>query len=279
MWGKLYITPTPIGNLGDITHRAVSVLKQVDLIAAENIQHTKFLVNFYHIKTQIFLLHNYNERQKCSTLIRKLQEGKSIALVSNAGTPLINDPGYNLVRCCREQGIQIVSLPGACAAITALIASGLPTTRFCYEGFLPSRQSARVQYLQTLIHESRTIIFYESTHRIIDTMQDINLIFGSHRTVVIAREMTKTWESIYRSTAGNLVHAMKKNDLCYKGEIVIIVDGFKDSENNTFHILDKALQTLRLLQNESNLPPGNAVSITSKIYGISKSKLYRYALK
>ncbi|WWO97104.1 MAG: 16S rRNA (cytidine(1402)-2'-O)-methyltransferase [Candidatus Dasytiphilus stammeri] len=278
MWGKLYITPTPIGNLGDITQRALSVLKQVHIIAAENIHHTKCLLNYFHIKTKLMVVHNHNERQQSSNLIKIIQKGHSIALVSNAGTPLINDPGYNLVQNCRDKEISIIVLPGPCAAITALIASGLPTNRFCYEGFLPTRQSARILYLQTLSYETRTIIFYESSQRIIETMQDINLILGSKRIVVIAKEITKTWESIYRSTAGNLLNEMKNNALYYKGELVILVDGLQSSSNKNIH-LQQALQTLTCLQKESNISLITAIKIISKMYGISKNKLYQFFLK
>lgn len=163
--GTLYIVPTPIGNLGDITQRALEVLQAVDLIAAEDTRHTGLLLQHFAINARLFALHDHNEQQKAEILRSRLQEGQSIALVSDAGTPLINDPGYHLVRACREAGIKVVPLPGPCAAITALSAAGLPSDRFCYEGFLPAKSKGRRDALQALENEPRTLIFYESTDR------------------------------------------------------------------------------------------------------------------
>lgn len=165
----LYVVPTPIGNLEDITRRALSVLQGVDLIAAEDTRHTGLLLQHFAINARLFALHDHNEQQKADVLLAKLQDGQSIALVSDAGTPLINDPGYHLVRRCREAGIRVVPLPGACAAITALSAAGLPSDRFCYEGFLPAKRKARLDSLQGLAQEPRTLIFYESTHRLLES--------------------------------------------------------------------------------------------------------------
>jgi 16S rRNA (cytidine1402-2'-O)-methyltransferase len=166
--GQLYIVPTPIGNLSDITQRALEVLQAVDLIAAEDTRHTGLLLQHFAINARLFALHDHNEQQKAETLVAKLKEGQNIALVSDAGTPLINDPGYHLVRTCREANIRVVPLPGPCAAIAALSAAGLPSDRFCYEGFLPAKSKGRRDTLKALEEEPRTLIFYESTHRLLE---------------------------------------------------------------------------------------------------------------
>lgn len=213
----LYIVPTPIGNLGDITQRALAVLASVDLIAAEDTRHTGLLLQHFAINARLFALHDHNEQQKADVLLAKLQSGQSIALVSDAGTPLINDPGYHLVRRCREAGIRVVPLPGACAAITALSASGLASDRFCYEGFLPAKTKGRKDKLRELGEEPRTLIFYESTHRLLDSLQDISEVLGAERYVVLAREITKTWESIHGAPVGELLAWVKKIRIGAKG--------------------------------------------------------------
>lgn len=192
--GQLFIVPTPIGNLADITQRALEVLQAVDLIAAEDTRHTGLLLQHFGINARLFALHDHNEQQKAETLVAKLKEGQNIALVSDAGTPLINDPGYHLVRTCREAGIRVVPLPGPCAAITALSAAGLPSDRFCYEGFLPAKSKGRRDALKAIEAEPRTLIFYESTHRLLDSLEDIVAVLGESRYVVLARELTKTWK-------------------------------------------------------------------------------------
>ncbi|WWO99253.1 MAG: 16S rRNA (cytidine(1402)-2'-O)-methyltransferase [Candidatus Dasytiphilus stammeri] len=272
--GILYIIPTPIGNLGDITFRAITVLKNVNLIATENTQSTKFLLNKFKIKNRLFLLHSHNEHQKTKLLLAYLQNGQNIALVCKAGTPLINDPGYPLVSSCRRMNIKVVPLPGACAAITALTASGLSTNRFCYEGFLPSKIQPRLNMLHQLVHEPRTMIFYESKHRLLVTLQDIIDTFGSERYVVLAREITKLWESIYGASASNLLNWLQENKQRIKGEMVLLIEGFKATNIDINY--DNALKTLKLLNSELSLK--KAVEITSKIHGISKNMLYRYAL-
>ncbi|SQA97819.1 Ribosomal RNA small subunit methyltransferase I [Cedecea neteri] len=219
----LYIVPTPIGNLGDITQRALSVLQSVDLIAAEDTRHTGLLLQHFAINARLFALHDHNEQQKAETLVAKLQEGQSIALVSDAGTPLINDPGYHLVRTCREAGIRVVPLPGPCAAIAALSAAGLPSDRFCYEGFLPAKSKGRRDALKAIEQEPRTLIFYESTHRLLDSLEDICAVLGESRYVVLARELTKTWESIHGAPIGELLAWVKEDENRRKGEMVLIV--------------------------------------------------------
>ncbi|EJF32778.1 16S rRNA (cytidine(1402)-2'-O)-methyltransferase [Enterobacter sp. Ap-916] len=271
----LYIVPTPIGNLGDITQRALSVLQSVDLIAAEDTRHTGLLLQHFAINARLFALHDHNEQQKSETLLAKLQEGQSIALVSDAGTPLINDPGYHLVRTCREAGIRVVPLPGPCAAIAALSAAGLPSDRFCYEGFLPAKSKGRRDALKAIEQEPRTLIFYESTHRLLDSLDDICTVLGESRYVVLARELTKTWESIHGAPVGELLAWVKEDENRRKGEMVLIVEGFKVQSDD--ELPAEALRTLALLQTE--LPLKKAAALAAEIHGVKKNALYKYALE
>ncbi|GKV95954.1 16S rRNA (cytidine(1402)-2'-O)-methyltransferase [Pectobacterium aroidearum] len=270
----LYIVPTPIGNLGDITQRALAVLASVDLIAAEDTRHTGLLLQHFAINARLFALHDHNEQQKADVLLAKLQSGQSIALVSDAGTPLINDPGYHLVRRCREAGVRVVPLPGACAAITALSASGLASDRFCYEGFLPAKTKARKDTLRDLGEEPRTLIFYESTHRLLDSLQDISEVLGAERYVVLAREITKTWESIHGAPVGELLAWVKEDENRRKGEMVLIVEGYQADDSA---LSAEALRTLMLLRAE--LPLKKAAALAAEIHGVKKNALYRYGLE
>ena len=269
----LYIVPTPIGNLGDITQRALAVLSSVDLIAAEDTRHTGLLLQHFAISAKMYPLHDHNEQQKAEHLLAKLQDGQSIALVSDAGTPLINDPGYHLVRRCREAGIRVVPLPGACAAIAALSAAGLPSDKFCYEGFLPAKTKSRKDALQALIEEPRTLIFYESTPRLLDSLQDMVEVWGPDRYVVLAREITKTWENIRGDAVGALLDWVKEDETRKRGEMVLIVEGHKV---DTEALPAEALRTLALLQKE--LPLKKAASLAAEIHGVKKNALYKYAL-
>ncbi|MCA6942725.1 16S rRNA (cytidine(1402)-2'-O)-methyltransferase [Pectobacterium polaris] len=270
----LYIVPTPIGNLGDITQRALAVLASVDLIAAEDTRHTGLLLQHFAINARLFALHDHNEQQKADVLLAKLQSGQSIALVSDAGTPLINDPGYHLVRRCREAGVRVVPLPGACAAIAALSASGLPSDRFCYEGFLPAKTKGRKDKLRELGEETRTLIFYESTHRLLDSLQDISEVLGAERYVVLAREITKTWESIHGAPVGELLAWVKEDENRRKGEMVLIVEGHQIDDSA---LSAEALRTLTLLRAE--LPLKKAAALAAEIHGVKKNALYRYGLE
>ena len=272
--GVLYILPTPIGNLEDITQRALSVLQSVDLIAAEDTRHTGLLLQHFAIKARLFALHDHNEQQKAETLLAKLREGASIALVSDAGTPLINDPGYHLVRACREANVRVVPLPGACAAITALSAAGLPSDRFCYEGFLPAKSKGRRDVLKALEQEPRTLIFYESTHRLIESLADMCAVWGDARYVVLARELTKTWETIYGAPVAALLAWVQEDENRRKGEMVLIVEGYRAEENA---LPPEALRTLTLLQAE--LPLKKAAALAAEIHGVKKNALYKYALE
>lgn len=269
----LYIVATPIGNLEDITLRAINTLKQVDLIAAEDTRHSGLLLQHLAIKAKLFALHDHNEQEKSQLLIEKLKSGLSIALISDAGTPLINDPGYHLVKACREDNINVVPIPGACAAIAALSASGLPSDKFSYEGFLPAKTKARQDYLTTLLDEPRTMIFYESTHRLLDTLQDMQTIWGSDKQIVLAKELTKTWETIVNFSILDLINWLQEDSNRQKGEFVLIVEG----NNKTADAIDpKAINTLKLLLKE--LPLKKAAAITAEIYGLKKNQLYQLGL-
>ncbi len=269
----LYIVATPIGNLDDITLRAIDTLKRVDLIAAEDTRHSGLLLQHLGIKAKLFSLHDHNEQEKAHVLIEKLQSGLSIALVSDAGTPLINDPGYHLVKACRENDIKVVPIPGACAAIAALSVAGLPSDKFIYEGFLPAKSKARQDSLASLITEPRTMIFYESTHRLLETLKDMQTIFGADKQIVLAKELTKTWETIVSFPVNELIDWLNQDASRQKGEFVLIVAGYTESNKD---IDPKAINTLKLLQKE--LPLKKAAAITAEIYGLKKNQLYQIGL-
>lgn len=273
--GILYIVATPIGNLQDISQRALDTLAEVDLIAAEDTRHTGLLLSHYAIKKSFFALHDHNEQQKADLLVEKLLQGINIALVSDAGTPLISDPGFHLVRKCRQAGIKVVPLPGACAAITALCASGIASDRFCFEGFLPAKTKARQDKLQNLVKEDRTLIFYESTHRILASLADMEKIFGSERYVVIAREITKTWETIVGDNLSNLRSWLEQDPNRIKGEIVLIIEGSKEEKQTDFDL--QSIKALQLISAE--LPLKKAAAIVAELYGYKKNALYQYAVE
>ncbi len=274
--GILYIVATPIGNLQDITQRALETLAQVDLIAAEDTRHSGLLLSHYGIKKPFFALHDHNEQQKADLLVEKLKQGRHIALISDAGTPLISDPGFHLVRKCRQAGIKVVPLPGACAAITALCASGVASDRFCFEGFLPAKSKARRDKLQNLAKEDRTLIFYESTHRILETLADAETVFGAERYIVLAREITKTWETIRGDTVANLRQWLSEDPNRTKGEIVLIIEGYTTTDDEeTFS--SQAVKALELISKE--LPLKKAAAIVAELYGYKKNALYQFGLE
>lgn len=272
--GTLYIVATPIGNLADISQRALDVLTQVDIIACEDTRHTQKLLSTYSIKNKTLSLHDHNERQRQDYVATLLQEGKSIALVSDAGTPLISDPGFHLVRHCRQLNLNVSPIPGACAAIAALSVAGLPTDRFSFEGFLPSKTGARQATLANLLEEPRTMVFYDAPRRAIDTVADIVKVLGGDRHVVISRELTKTFETIHSDTAENLLAWLKEDPNQLKGEMVLIIEGKKIDANA---IPAKAIATLKLLLAE--MKPKTACAITAEIYGVKKNALYEIALE
>lgn len=272
--GILYIVATPIGNLQDITARALDIFNQVDLIAAEDTRHSGLLLSHYGIKKPFFALHDHNEQQKADLLVEKLRQGNHIALISDAGTPLISDPGFHVVRKCRQAGIRVVPLPGACAAITALCASGVASDRFCFEGFLPAKSKARRDKLTELADEVRTLIFYESTHRILDSLTDVETVFGADRYVVLAREITKTWETIIGDEVGQLRTWLAEDPNRTKGEMVLIIEG-KSAESSA-EFSPQAIKALQLIAQE--LPLKKAAAIVAELYGYKKNALYQFGL-
>lgn len=270
----LYIVPTPIGNMSDITLRALTVLEQVDLICAEDTRHTGKLLGHHNITTQTMSVHDHNERGRVQTLINKLEQGQSIALVSDAGTPLISDPGYHLVNGIREAGFTVTPLPGACAAITALSAAGVATDRFTFEGFLVAKRAARQAQLATLQSEPRTMVFYESPRRIVDTITDMIEAFGGERHIVLARELTKTFETIHGAPADELLVWLNSDENNQRGEMVVMVSGYKaDKETISPEVID----ALKLLADE--LPLKKAASLVAKLYGGKKNALYKTGLE
>lgn len=274
--GVLYIVATPLGNLGDISLRAIEILKQVDRIAAEDTRHSAKLLAHYGITTSTLSLHEHNERDRIAVLLDKLAAGETIALISDAGTPLISDPGYHLVKAARHAGMKVIPIPGASAVISALSVSGLRTDRFVFEGFLPSKQSARRQQLQALVEESRTIVFYEAPHRLVDTLQDMQEVFGAEREVCLAREMTKTYETITSQSLGVLLEWVKQDANQQKGECVILVAGNDQTRETATHeiSLRELLQVLL-----AELPLKQAVKLAVAITGEKKNPVYDLALE
>lgn len=270
---SLYIVPTPIGNLADITQRAIEVLTMVDVVAAEDTRHSSVLLNHLQIKANLLALHDHNEQQRADALIARVQQGQSVALISDAGTPLISDPGYHLVTRCREAGVRVIPLPGACAAITALSASGLPTDRFTFEGFLPAKEKARDDRLTELLDETRTLIFYESPRRLLETVQAVARLYGE-RQIVVARELTKTFENFHSLPAPAMAEWLAADSNRCRGEIVLMIAGAKPDPEA---IPSEVLRTLALLQKE--LPLKRAAALTAEIHGVKKNALYKLGLE
>ncbi|MCW5197597.1 16S rRNA (cytidine(1402)-2'-O)-methyltransferase [Buchnera aphidicola] len=271
-YGKIFIIPTPIGNIYDITYRSIQVLKKIDYIAAENYKKIKKILNKFNISKPIISFNQHNEFNKIQKIFNKIEKKKNIALVSDAGTPTINDPGFCLIRECHQKKIKVIPLPGACSAITALSASGIPSNKFCFEGFLPSKEIKRKKILNLLKYEPRTIIFYETPHRIINSLQNIVEILGKKRKITLAKELTKSWESIIFDTAENILYKYKNNKLICKGEIVLILSGYKNLEKKI--ISKKVKYILSILK--KFLPKNKISVIISKMYNIKKQYIYKY---
>jgi 16S rRNA (cytidine1402-2'-O)-methyltransferase len=269
----LFLVATPIGNLGDISPRALETLGAVDLIAAEDTRHSKRLLQHFAIDTRMTAYHEHNEEQQTPALIGRLRQGKSIALISDAGTPLVSDPGFRLVQAALRKNIRVVPVPGPCAAIAALSASGLPTDRFVFEGFPPARQGTRINYLRALQAEQRTLIFYVSCHRIVDTLKDMRDIFGGDRQAVLARELTKTFETIHKSSLNELVEWVANDQNQQKGEIALLLEGAREQGDQEQQLLTRLLPVL-----VNELPVKQAATIASKVTGINKNELYKQAL-
>lgn len=269
----LYIVATPIGNLGDFSARAIETLQNVDQIAAEDTRHSRKLLNHFNITTPLLSLHEHNETARSKFLLECLKKNQSIALISDAGTPLISDPGYCLVKLACEQGIPIIPIPGPCALITALSASGLVCDQFIFEGFLPGKSVSRQKELKNLLYETRTLIFYEAPHRIQELIDDMLTVFGPLRYVVLARELTKTYETIYGNNLEQLKIWLNQDKNQQRGEFVVLVKGAKLSATHS------EIETKRILQLLLNdLPIKQATSLAAKITHEKKNKLYALAL-
>jgi 16S rRNA (cytidine1402-2'-O)-methyltransferase len=273
--GILYVVATPIGNLGDMVPRAVETLQTVALIAAEDTRHSSRLLAHFDIKTPCIAYHDHSDEQRTTQLITRLLGGESIALISDAGTPLVSDPGYRLVRSARQAGVQVVPIPGACAMIAALSAAGLPSDRFAFEGFLPAKQVARCTQLESLAGDPRTLIFYEAPHRILETLQDMAQVFGAEREVVMARELTKTFETIKGDKVGELAQWVAGDSNQQRGEIVLLVHGAPKPENEA--MTPEQMRVMRILLEE--LPVKQAAALGAKLTGLKKNFLYDWALQ
>jgi 16S rRNA (cytidine1402-2'-O)-methyltransferase len=274
MSAQLFVVATPIGHLDDMTFRAIDILKSVSIVAAEDTRQSAQLFKHYNISTQLTACHDHNESNKIEQLVQKLLAGDSVALISDAGTPLISDPGFKLVRAAQEHGIRVVPVPGACAAIAALSAVGLPSDRFSFEGFLPSKASQRISQLEKLKNETQTLIFYEAPHRILESIKDMAQVFGEDRPVGFAREITKTFETIKKMTLGELAAFVESDRNQQKGEIVLVIGGATEEKDLEQEKLDQLLT--RLLQ---DLSVKAASQLAADLTGIKKKVAYQRALE
>ena len=272
--GTLYVVATPIGNLEDMTPRAIRILSEVDLIAAEDTRHSGKLLKHFGIEAKTEALHEHNERSQVPRLIEILQAGKSIAFITDAGTPLVSDPGFHLVRSARQAGLTVIPVPGACAAIAALSAAGLPSDRFVFEGFPPAKSAARRAVFEKLREEARTLIFYESPHRILESLKEMTEIFGPEREAVLARELTKQFETVRNGTLTELSEWVNRDPHQQLGEFVILIHGVPRKEREA--VDEEAERVLRILLGE--LPVSQAAALAAKITGLKKNRLYEYAL-
>ncbi|WP_442513284.1 16S rRNA (cytidine(1402)-2'-O)-methyltransferase [Pseudomonas promysalinigenes] len=273
--GTLYVVATPIGNLDDMSARALKVLADVALIAAEDTRHSVRLLQHFGIDTPLAACHEHNERDEGGRFITKLLAGEDVALVSDAGTPLISDPGYHLVRQARAAGVSVVPVPGACALIAALSAAGLPSDRFIFEGFLPAKAAGRRARLEQVREEPRTLIFYEAPHRILECLEDMELVFGGDRPALLARELTKTFETLKGLPLADLRAFVAADSNQQRGECVVLVGGWTAPEGEQA-ISAEAQRVLDLLLAE--LPLKRAAALAAEITGVRKNLLYQAAL-
>lgn len=268
----LFLVATPIGNLGDMVPRAVSVLQSVDAIAVEDSRHSGKLLQHFNISKPMIPYHDHNEREAAERILHLLQQGKRVALISDAGTPAIADPGYRLVRLAHQHGVRVESIPGPCAAMAALAGSGLPSDRFQFNGFLPAKQQARKSALETLAAETATLIFYEAPHRLADTVRDMAAVFGGEREICLARELTKHYETLWLTTLAELERAVDEKRVEERGEIVLVVAGAAEKISDA----GESGRVLKILLAE--LPVKQASALAAQITGTAKRELYRRAL-
>lgn len=272
MSGVLYVVATPIGNLGDITYRAVEILRSVDCVLAEDTRQTKKLLDHYAISAKLKALHEHNERQATDSIVSLLSAGQNLALVSDAGTPLISDPGYHLISACRVAGLVVKTIPGPSALIAALSISGLPTDQFKFIGFLPSKQAARRAALELISTEPSTHILYESTHRIVACLKDIDAVMGPERQIVLAKELTKQFENVFSGSAADVLKSLEAEPTLQKGEFVLMISGGVEEIRDDAS-MSKILQPLMAC-----LPLKQAAAVASEITGEKKNRLYQLAL-
>jgi 16S rRNA (cytidine1402-2'-O)-methyltransferase len=269
--GRLWVVATPIGNLEDCSPRAQKILREVDLIACEDTRHSAGLLAHFGISTRMFALHEHNERESSNELVRRMVAGEQIALICDAGTPLISDPGFRLVRAAREAGVFVGVVPGACAATAALSVAGLPSDRFVFEGFLPAKSAARRSRLEILRGESRTLIFYESSHRVAESLSDMAQTLGPAREAVVARELTKLFETVLAGPLQSLAERVLADSDQQRGEFVVLVAG--DTDDVDASRLAEGKRVFELLRRE--LPPSRAAKMAADITGASRKLLYR----
>lgn len=268
--GSLWVVATPIGHRDDISARAIQALRDVAVIAAEDTRHSRPLLQHHGIDTPLVALHEHNEREVVGGLVRRMTEGESVALISDAGTPLISDPGFRLVRAARAAGVRCVPVPGACAAIAALSVAGLPSDRFVFEGFLPAKAAARRARLQELAGEGRTLIFYESSHRVAESLADMRDAFGVQREAVLARELTKLFETVVGEPLGELAARVAADPDQQRGECVVLVAGRGDEVDARLAEGERVFAILR-----EELPPARAAKLAAAISGAPRKLLYR----
>ena len=273
--GTLFIVPTPIGNLADISRRAIEVLSTVDIIAAEDTRHSSRLLSHCSITTKTISMHDHNEAARSKQLVELLQKGSDVALISDAGTPLISDPGYVFVRDCREFGIKVIALPGPCALTTALSASGLPTDRFMFHGFLPVKQVAKTKYLEALNNSGYTTVFYEAPRRIRDTLIACTASLQVDHEIVLAKELSKTFETYIQGSAEHILEWLEQDPNHQKGEFVLMI--YCPNNLQSDDISQDALDLLKLVSAE--LPLKKAAAIAAAQYGLKKNALYEAGLQ
>lgn len=272
--GTLYVVATPIGNLADLTERARHILATVDVIACEDTRHTSKLLQHLGVRKPLLSVHDHNERDRLQHIKTLLDQGQSIALVSDAGTPLISDPGYVLVQDLRQHHYRVVPIPGVSAIITALSAAGLPTDRFTFEGFLPHKSGAKREKLEAQAHDVRTLVYYEAKHRILDTLQVMAEVFGEDRLACVARELTKTFETFYHGTLPQILQQLQSDSDQQKGEFVVMVAGNSQPASASDIDSDKLFRLLL-----AELPPKKAAAIVAELTGQNKKDLYQVALQ
>lgn len=268
----LYVVATPIGNLEDLTPRALRVLSQADLIAAEDTRHSAKLLHHFSVRTPVLSLHEHNERAQVPKLVEELRDGKSIALISDAGTPLVSDPGFHLVRAARDAGVRVVPVPGPCAAIAALSVAGLPTDRFVFEAFPPARAQARRAAFERAASETCTLVYYESAHRIVESLADMAAVFGSERRGVVARELTKAFETFHEGSLAALHARVAGDPNEQRGEFVVLVQGAAPRPASGL----ERERVLKVLLTELSVK--QAAALAAKITGAPRNELYRQAL-